>query len=68
MKQVTITIHTEGEAFEYFGALPEAAHILHVLAYRLDMYRPGSDKISQTLLDSYGNTCGTVVIEFKPTN
>ena len=64
MKRVTITINTTGPAFENFGGpLTETAWILHKLASRFKRFRPGADEISQTLLDSWGNTCGTVVIE-----
>ena len=63
IKGVTITINTTGAAFADF-AEHEIARILSNLATKFrddnDVYMP------QTLRDTNGNTCGTVVIEWGP--
>lgn len=58
MKQITITIRTEGAAFED-DPQSEVINILHSLAFEFE------DKggLPQTIRDGYGDTCGTVVIE-----
>lgn len=63
MKQVTITIRTEGAAFETFLDSGEVCNILHALAFE---FENKGRAISQTIRDRNGIVCGTVVIECEP--
>jgi hypothetical protein len=59
MKRITITINTTNAAFEDNGFAAEVASILHNLAFEMN----GVECIPQTLCDTNGYVCGTVVIE-----
>lgn len=61
MKRVTITIDTTSKAFKTYPEL-EVGYILEHLVSKLGI----GVVFPQTLRDTHGNVCGTVVVESEP--